>query len=483
MNIGKETEFIEFKQSTSELEESLIDISAMLNKHGRGVLYFGVKNNGDAIGFEIGEETKRDISRKIFEKIKPQIFPVIEEMSDLKIIKVTFEGTDRPYSAHGRYYIRVTDESREMTPDELAKMIMKTNYKDFEKQQSEDVIEDVDETQLKKFFRDASECERIEPMEYDKIKLLEKLKLLADDKKHLNNAGKLLFSTKEPLELKLAVFATNEKRTFLDLTLVKGNIFALMKESERYLKRNMHWGPEIKGFERKDVPEIPLEALREILNNAFAHADYTCWSKNEIDIFPNRIAIYNPGAFPDGLSPDDFANKTLSSKIRNELICNVLFRCKAVETWGTGILKAYRYCEKKNIKIRYEKESDGFWFIFCRPSALQTRNNPDTNRPNNPDTNKEKNKESNIYISLNEKLPNNPDTNRANNPDTNTLTELEMIILSEIEENMYISKDNIAKKYCRSDRTIQRGLDSLRRKQKIRRIGGRKGYWVIVEHK
>ena len=47
MNIGKETETIEFKKSTSEIKEALQSISAILNKHQKGFFFFGVKENGD----------------------------------------------------------------------------------------------------------------------------------------------------------------------------------------------------------------------------------------------------------------------------------------------------------------------------------------------------------------------------------------------------------------------------------------------------
>ena len=79
MNLGKENEQIEFKESTSELSDALIDITAILNKHNCGTLYFGVKNNGDVCGMQVGDSTIRDISRKVFEKIKPQILPTINE--------------------------------------------------------------------------------------------------------------------------------------------------------------------------------------------------------------------------------------------------------------------------------------------------------------------------------------------------------------------------------------------------------------------
>ena len=178
-------------------------------------------------------------------------------------------------------------------------------------------------------------------MNYDKLALLEKLNLLTTDKKYLNNAGRALFSNLKPLKLKMAVFATNEKRTFVDISPVEGNMFELLDEAEKYVKKNINWRVDINDFERKEIPEIPIDALREIINNSFAHADYLGYSKNEIDIFPNRIAIYNPGAFPDDLSPEDFVNSTLSSKVRNEIICDVLYKCKAIETWGTGLKNTY----------------------------------------------------------------------------------------------------------------------------------------------
>ena len=66
MNIGKETESVEFKKSTSEIKEGIISVASILNKHGKGVLYFGIKDNGDVAGQEIGKDTERKISRKEF---------------------------------------------------------------------------------------------------------------------------------------------------------------------------------------------------------------------------------------------------------------------------------------------------------------------------------------------------------------------------------------------------------------------------------
>ena len=43
INIGSETEQIEYKKSIGELKEAMFSIVAILNKHQKGELYFGVK--------------------------------------------------------------------------------------------------------------------------------------------------------------------------------------------------------------------------------------------------------------------------------------------------------------------------------------------------------------------------------------------------------------------------------------------------------
>ncbi len=264
-----------------------------------------------------------------------------------------------------------------------------------------------------------------------------------EDNIHLNNAGKMLFSNKKPITLKMAVFATNEKKTFIDMYQVEGNIFELISEAEQYVKKNIKWSVKIDGFERIETPEVPVEALREIIINSFAHANYIGSSRHEIDIHPNRIAIYNPGSFPDGLIPEDFRNKDISSKIRNELICNVLFRCGDVESWSTGLRKVYDLCDENGVNIGYEKEYDGFWFFFKRDDTRSVTRNVTRNNVEN-------------------------------------LTELEKQILAEVQKNPKINRDLLSQITGRSSRHIQRALDELKRNNLIERVGSTKGgYWKV----
>lgn len=72
MNLGEENEYQEFKESLSQLDKGLKSISAMLNKHGRGTVYFGVADNGEVCGVVLGKNTLMDIRNRIADKIDPQ---------------------------------------------------------------------------------------------------------------------------------------------------------------------------------------------------------------------------------------------------------------------------------------------------------------------------------------------------------------------------------------------------------------------------
>ncbi|MBI2148022.1 ATP-binding protein, partial [Candidatus Woesearchaeota archaeon] len=117
----KESETLELKTSTSELKEAIISIVAILNKHQRGELYFGVKNDGTVVGQTVTENTIRQISQTISENIEPKIFPKINEVTleGKNCVHVEFSGDNVPYFAYGRAHIRVGDEDKKISAKEL----------------------------------------------------------------------------------------------------------------------------------------------------------------------------------------------------------------------------------------------------------------------------------------------------------------------------------------------------------------------------
>ena len=439
MNFGIEDETLEFKKTTGEINEAMQSICAMLNKHGYGTIYFGVLPNGETKGQMINESTLRDISRKIYETIVPQIVPTIEKriIDDKEIVEVSFKGSDRPYSAKGVYYIRIADEDRILEPHELRQLFEYNKQESWDSQLSKYTIDDIDIKSLENFYKRSTSCGRIKDDDFEPERLLSKIGLVKNGK--LTNAGHYLFSKNEPIVLKMAVFATDEKLTFLDINRISGNIFDLIDEAYTYIKRNILWKAEIVGFERVETPEIPLKALREIICNSFAHARYNSNTEHEITIHPSMVRIYNPGEFPIGYKPEDFVHENIPSKVRNPLILKTLFLSEDVESYSSGLKRVYSECEKNNINIDYVTGREGFTFIFKR----------------------------NVVNSVVNSVVN-----------TNLSVDEEMVI-NIIKDNPNYSSETISKLINKSSRSVQRILAELKKKEFIERIGGTRGYWKV----
>lgn len=443
MNLGRETETVEFKKSTGEAKEAMNDIAAILNKHGEGVLYFGVKPNGDVCGQEIGSLTLDDVARICKGAIQPAIYPTIREESigGLPCVVVRFSGVERPYSSYGRYYLRVVDRSEPLSPDQLKAMMAATDYTSrWENNPTPYGIDVVDHGALRAFYSKAISCGRLDPMpEYGEAGLLAGLGLLEGGR--LTNAGFYLFSSQKPVTLKMATYLTDERIGFSDIRRVEGNIYGLITVALSYIKEKMDW-KVVPGADasRIEVPEAPIDAIREIVVNAFAHADYRGTTEHEIDITPTRIEIYNPGGFPFNLTPESFARENRKSQPRNKVILSTLYKSKEVEVFGSGFRKVYSLCDSAGVNTYYDASEDGFSFTFLRKASAV------------------------INASIN-------------------LTGTDLNVLNILKEDPTQTGMLIAAKLKLNARTIRRSLDKLAAAGRIRRIGSRKtGYWEILGH-
>lgn len=444
-NYGMESETLEFKKTTAELNSACVSICAMLNKHGVGTLYFGVKQNGEAVGQDVSEASLRDVSRAIHDFISPQIIPTVEKENvtdNLSLIRVEFNGSEQPYSAYGKYYIRTADEDRLIPPSELAKMFARSGNADkWEYETSDALISDVDSKRLRLFHEDAIKAGRMPNSRYSITGELKKLGLVNDDR--LNKAGKMLFSKNNPLSLKMAVFATDDKMTFLDIKVEEGNIFGLLEVAESYILRNIRWRVEITGMDREEIPEIPAAVIREALANSFAHAVYGSRTTHEICIHPNMVTIYNPGSFASFYKPAEYVNKNLPSVIRNELIAKCLYLSKKIEKFGSGIQRMASLCTDANVKYKFVEEKGGFKLVLFRNNSV--RDIPDVT--------------SDV-----------------------TLSETEKTVLALLHRNPMQTRAELAEKTSKTVRTIQRTLDSLKEKGFIERTGKKsEPNWILLK--
>lgn len=166
MNLGPENETTEYKKSTSELKEGVASIASILNKHGHGELYFGVRNNGDVCGMQVADTTLREISQVIGFSVEPRIYPSVEKLTDgdgRDYVRVSFEGNDIPYACKGTYRIRVADEDVLMSGEQVRRMASDAFHKDnpWDAQPSAMTVSDVDEAAVRAFVERGIEKKRI----------------------------------------------------------------------------------------------------------------------------------------------------------------------------------------------------------------------------------------------------------------------------------------------------------------------------------
>lgn len=192
--------------------------------------------------------------------------------------------------------------------------------------------------------------------------------------------------------------------------------------------------------QRKEVPEIPLVALREVIINSFAHARYDGNVQHEIDIYSNRIAIINPGSFANDFTPNDFFYRDLKSYLRNQAIADVLYLYKDVETCGHGLKKIYRLCKEAKVSISYINNENDFTIEFSR-----------IDRNKIGELNGELSKE-------------------------------EFSVLTVFKTNKNVIKAEVIKQAGLSSRTIDKIIKSLKEKELLRRVGSNKiGYWEVLK--
>ncbi len=433
----EESEFLELKKSTSELKEGIISIVSILNKHKKGKIIFGIKNNGEVIGQIITEKTLRDISKSISDHIEPKIFPKIikKTITGKKCIVIDFEGNDNPYFAYGRAYMRVADEDKRLSAKKLENLIIKKNNSKLfwdESICSLATLQDISSKKLKKYL------EKVGLKYSSKKDVLEKLSLMKNNK--LTNASIIIFGSDVSkhfnlLNLRCAVFSGKDKSSeFIDMKDFNGDLFELIENAEKYILEHINIGMKLDGLRRINIPEINKDAFREAIINAFCHRDYNIPQEVQIAIFKDRVEILNPGKLYAGLKVKDILSRPISER-RNSLIADMFHKVHLVEKWGTGIGKI-RHLEPKT---NFEEVSDFFLVTFKRKKILVEPLNEPLNEP--------------LKIDL---------------------------VLNSIKENCNCNRYDIVDKTKISLGSVKRYLKQLIKENKIMRVGSDKtgGYCV-----
>ena len=162
------------------------------------------------------------------------------------------------------------------------------------------------------------------------------------DETRVKNAGILFFAKDvydhlHQAQMTLLAFKGTDRLHIYDRRDVRDDLLTQFNEAVGFLKKHLNVRSEIRGLNREDIYEIPLEVLREALVNALMHRDYSITGTQvSVEVYDDRVEIVNPGGLPKGLSVRDLGTVSIR---RNELIADLFFRLHKVERIGMGIQK------------------------------------------------------------------------------------------------------------------------------------------------
>ena len=334
-----ETQHIEFKSGFND--EVIETLTAFVNTKGGKVL-IGVRNDGIPVkGFTVGEESIQQWINEIKTKTQPAIIPNADlvEYKGCEVVEFSVqEFPVKPVACRGRYFKRVKNSNHQLSPIEISDMSMQTLQVSWDSYPAQNAsVEDIDLEKVRKFINKVNEKGRFH-LSGIPDEDLKKLKLINNEK--VTNAALLLFAKEEIVyNVHLGRFKTPSM--IIDDRMLRLPLFEVVEETMKYIVSQIKFAFEIKGIptQRTEIPEYPLDALRELVLNAVIHRDYLSSADIQIKIFDNYITFFNPGKLHDDLTIDDLKTNSYPAYARNKLIAEAFYLTGDIEKYGSGFMR------------------------------------------------------------------------------------------------------------------------------------------------
>lgn len=326
-NLGREDEFVEFKQSTAELDKSLASLASMLNKHGKARIYFGVRDDGEVVGQNIGKSTLKDISQAVANFIDPSVIPeisVLDSDDDKKYISVYAEGYDRPYLFKGAIYIRSGEEDRKASANDLRKMILSSGdlLKD-----TLSINQDLKFSYLLNMLKEKGMSVK------DSIPFFRSLGLMNSEGK-FNKQAEIL-SDMNPHHLTVATFSGMDRTKLITRKEFGGCLLSAVRSVLDYIESSNEKFVDVTGPVRKEEDLFYYPAFKEAWVNACVHNNWVGQIPPAVYFFDDRIEILSYGDKPYWLTEDAFFEG--ESMPVNESLMRLFITAGLSEHTGHGV--------------------------------------------------------------------------------------------------------------------------------------------------
>ena len=336
---------------TANWDEIAKDCIAFANATG-GRLQVGIENDqsqpptGQRIPPELPDTLRRRISEKTVNVVV--LVDIVTTPSGGQYLDLVIPRSVAVASTtDGRYFIRVADQSKPVTGDDVMRLASERSAVPWESQITLKISRnDVDITKqnrliqgfrtsdrVKDFVKEKTDTELIDHYQLTQGNFLTNLGVLcighAYHRSLLATAPAVQFIKYDELGQKVNKLAWDD-HTLSPIELIE-TIWQQVPDFREHYEL-----PE--GLYRQNIPAFDEIVIRELLVNAFVHRPYTQRGDIFLNLSPDRLEVVNPGLLPMGVTPNNILHTTVR---RNEHLARIFHDLKLMEREGSGFDKIF----------------------------------------------------------------------------------------------------------------------------------------------
>jgi len=337
-------------------------LSAFANHPGGGVMLFGLDEEKDfeVVGVGDAHRLQEDISSLAADSLEPALRPAfaVELIEGKTVVAVAIPEVPpeqkpcyyKTAGLQGGSYIRVGNSNRRMTDYEIFGYVSSRKQSKFDEEIVEGAtMDDLDHSKMDSYVK---RLRRLRPRapyidrQLEQVLKQRRIVREVDSVLRPTLAGLLVFGAyPQEYEPQLVItflqfYGTTETektprgKRFLDNRKFEGTIPEMVEEVVDYALASMRKSSLIEGLLRRDIPEYPIEAVREAVVNAVAHRDYSQYVRGsyvQIRLFADRLEVQSPGGLYGNVTEETLEDE---QSTRNRVLMKLMEDLRLVENWG-----------------------------------------------------------------------------------------------------------------------------------------------------
>jgi ATP-dependent DNA helicase RecG len=266
-----------------------------------------------------------------------------------EFIEIRIFGNEQSIAStsDGRYFLRVSDETRRLMPDDLGRLVSERNsfvwelqttkrisWQSYDRAKYSDFIEQIqDSDRVSSFVKEKAERELLEYYQFVRSNYLTNLGILwignREDRAALLYPPEIQCIKYDELGRKI------QKYVWSDYSMNPRELIeAVWKEVPDW--KEAYELPD--GLFRRSIPVYDEVVVRELLANALVHRPYTQRGDVFLNLHPDRLEVHNPGLLPIGVTPYNILHTSIK---RNTHLAKVFYDLKLMEGEGSGFDRMY----------------------------------------------------------------------------------------------------------------------------------------------